>query len=206
MTTKWTNVTICIVRRLYRWLVPAALFVIGAAVLSLPDVGLQNDTRDTTEHGDIPHGQYIFGGLLIFCSIVCALPSAVRRRAIAAGCTTFCLVLAGFIIKQMFAEHSTMGRIDALEGLIPVCAIGAGTAVYAITGGFPTWLSVILHARSRNGNTTRHARPAEHIEEDRRHCPQCLSETWHVARTFSDGERVVECESCGRSINEPVEL
>lgn len=182
-------------RPLLRWLAGIATLIIGAALLIMPEVGAGDAMPDATEQRDIPHGQYMFGGLLILCAVACVLPAALLRRAVAAGCTIFCFVLAGFILKQMLGQHPKMSMIESLEGIIPACVIGAGTAGYAITGRFPSWLSTVLHAHD--------TRPAQHIEEDRRHCPRCLNETWHVARTFSNGERIIKCESCGRSIREP---
>jgi hypothetical protein len=68
----------------------------------------------------------------------------------------------------------------------------------------PSWLWILVHKRPPRADAAGEARPADHMEEDRRHCPRCSVETWHVERTYSNGERTVECESCGSLLREHV--
>jgi hypothetical protein len=67
-----------------RWLAGIVTFAIGVAMFAVPaDAHL----------GSLP-GPSLFGGFLILCSVACAFPVPPVCRAVAAGITLLCLLLA----------------------------------------------------------------------------------------------------------------
>ena len=96
-----------------------------------------------------PPGPYAFAGYPILCSIACAVPLAPVRRAVAAGAAVFSFGLAAFILPLIARDFPHIYVLESIEVLLLTCVIGAGTAVYALTGKLLRRLSIIVH-RSPN--------------------------------------------------------
>lgn len=191
-------------RPAFRWLAGIVTFSVGVAMFALPGGGAPSAMPAGGAHGVYSSGPYVFGGFLILCSIACAMPVPPVCRAVSAGCAILCFLLAGFAARQIIRDSPRVHAIESIEVLVLTCVIGAGTGCYTFTGRLPPWLWTIFHKRPSSRETPGPIAPAHHIAEERRDCPRCRSETWHVARTHSTGERTVDCESCGKSTKEAV--